>query len=373
MNLSIRKLTVLLCMAMFLASLSGCSNLARKTPARQSGAPMTAVDQIFLLADASSSMSPEGKRLQEIDFLTAFIDSMPDAYYDAGLMAFNSKSAVLQRLKPFDRTALLKKVPSLTKMGGPTLLEASLKSIQEQLEGSRGRTAIVIVSDGLLINNHAAWFAGEDLVEAYPNTCIYTVQIGFDSNGTRSLNKLQQLTDCGGFRYASDLNSPEELGRFVHEIFFGVKPAKEAVEEAPAQDSDNDGVDDSIDQCPNTPKGAKVDERGCWVIQNLLFDYDKADIRPVYNKTLDEIVEVLKNNPSVQIRVDGHTDSIGGEKYNQALSLRRADAVVRYLITHGVSADRLTAQGWGLTRPVKSNDTDENRQANRRVELTPVN
>ncbi|MGC9326956.1 MAG: OmpA family protein [Candidatus Hinthialibacter sp.] len=371
MNLLNRKLTALLCMAIFLASLSGCSNLIRQSPL-QGGIPMTEINQIFLLADASSSMSLEGKRLQEIDFLTAFVEAMPDDCYRAGLMAFNSKSAILQRLQVFNRTSLLNKVPSLAKMGGATRLETSLKSIQEQLQGARGRTAIVIVSDGLLINNHDAWFAGADLVEAYPDTCIYTVQIGFDSKGTQSLNKLQQLTDCGGFRFASDLNSPVELRRFIHEVFYGVKPAEE-IGEAPAGDSDNDGVDDSIDQCPNTPQGAKVDERGCWVIQDLLFDYDKAEIRPEYNSILDEVVEVLKNNPSVDIRVDGHTDSIGGEKYNQALSLRRADAVVRYLITHGVSADRLTAQGWGLSRPVKPNDTPENRQANRRVELTPLN
>jgi OOP family OmpA-OmpF porin len=83
-------------------------------------------------------------------------------------------------------------------------------------------------------------------------------------------------------------------------------------------------------------------------------------------------VSVLKQNPEIKVEIQGHTDHIGTAVYNQGLSENRAKAVRDYLVRQGIASYRLTAEGYGLTQPVASNDTEEGRAKNRRVELKPV-
>jgi len=137
-------------------------------------------------------------------------------------------------------------------------------------------------------------------------------------------------------------------------------------------DSDGDGVFDYLDQCPGTPKGAGVDERGCWSLGNVLFDFEKADIKPGSHGYLDEVAEILEKNPSLKVEIQGHTDNVGSAAYNEKLSIKRAKAVMDYLKSKGISADRLPATGYGFSRPVASNDTDEGRAKNRRTEFHPI-
>jgi len=139
-------------------------------------------------------------------------------------------------------------------------------------------------------------------------------------------------------------------------------------------DDDMDGIKNSVDQCPNTPRGANVDERGCWVLQeDYLFDFDKAVVKAEYYPILDEVVKVMNDNPNLSVKLEGHTDSIGAAAYNQRLSERRAKAVMNYLVKKGrIDPSRLSTIGYGETRPIASNATREDRAKNRRVELTPI-
>jgi len=105
------------------------------------------------------------------------------------------------------------------------------------------------------------------------------------------------------------------------------------------------------------------------VLEGVNFDFDKAVIRPQDYPILDQNIVALKEWGDVDVEVAGHTCSIGTEEYNLGLSLRRAEAVRNYLVSKGVSADRLTVRGYGESRPTASNDTREGRAQNRRVEL----
>ncbi|HUX31575.1 MAG TPA: OmpA family protein [Thiobacillus sp.] len=105
------------------------------------------------------------------------------------------------------------------------------------------------------------------------------------------------------------------------------------------------------------------------VLEGVNFDFDKAVIRPQDYARLDQDVDALKAWGDVDVEVAGHTCSIGTEEYNMGLSQRRAEAVRNYLVSKGVSADRLTVRGYGESRPVASNATLEGRVQNRRVEL----
>jgi outer membrane protein OmpA-like peptidoglycan-associated protein len=129
--------------------------------------------------------------------------------------------------------------------------------------------------------------------------------------------------------------------------------------------------------CYNLPakaKAAVAAEHTGWVVaSDYLFDFDKAVIKKQYYGKLDEIAVVIKKDPKMRVEVQGHTDGVGTEKYNMKLSIKRANAVRDYLIKKGkIAADRLTAVGFGKTKPIATNDTKEGRAQNRRVELKPI-
>ncbi|MDI9527943.1 MAG: OmpA family protein [Pseudomonadota bacterium] len=150
-------------------------------------------------------------------------------------------------------------------------------------------------------------------------------------------------------------------------------------------DSDGDGVYDYLDKCPGTPAGAKVDEGGCPVPEkaeltqrgtysfgNIYFDIGKSAIKPDSRPVLDEAVKYMKENPRVRFEIQGHTDNVGSEEFNQKLSDERAEAVRAYMIEKGIAAERLTAKGYSMSVPAAPNDTKEGRAKNRRIEFKPI-
>ncbi len=123
-------------------------------------------------------------------------------------------------------------------------------------------------------------------------------------------------------------------------------------------------------EAPPPPTPAPV-VRQRIVLRGVNFDFDSSEIRADSRPVLEQAATLLKQNPDVMVSVDGFTDDVGSEAYNQALSVRRAEAVYRYLVNLGVDPERLTVHGYGESRPVASNDTEEGRAQNRRVELHP--
>jgi len=123
--------------------------------------------------------------------------------------------------------------------------------------------------------------------------------------------------------------------------------------------------------------GAKVTGREIKInlAADVLFDFDKSDLRPEAGPALEKVVAVLQAYPKAAVLIEGHTDGKGNDQYNQKLSERRADSVRRWLAEHGVGA-AMTTRGWGKTRPVAPNtkpggaDDPDGRQKNRRVEIT---
>lgn len=113
----------------------------------------------------------------------------------------------------------------------------------------------------------------------------------------------------------------------------------------------------------------QLDEKGHIAIYGILFDVDKASLKPESEKDLQEIVKLMRNYPGLKIEIQGHTDNQGSAEYNNDLSQRRAQTVKTYLITNGIDDSRLTSKGYGFSQPVASNDTQEGRGKNRRVEL----
>ncbi|KDD67473.1 membrane protein [Pseudomonas mandelii PD30] len=155
-------------------------------------------------------------------------------------------------------------------------------------------------------------------------------------------------------------------------------------------DEDDDGVFDRRDRCPDTPANTPVEHHGCPLPQypasvkpepvqsevitlsdagDVLFAFNQSELTPAAQSKLDSLMPKLQSDDVVSIKVIGHTDSVGSDTYNQALSERRASSVAAYLLSQGLAPNKLTSEGKGQSQPVADNETEEGRAKNRRVEL----
>jgi outer membrane protein OmpA-like peptidoglycan-associated protein len=147
-------------------------------------------------------------------------------------------------------------------------------------------------------------------------------------------------------------------------------------------DSDKDGIIDKLDLCPKIKgtkqnKGCpekkkevvKVDKPNNVSIYTVYFESANAEINHASKKVLNTIVQMFKKDANYKLKIEGHTDSEGGDKLNVALSKKRAKIVENYLIKEGISKDRLSTNGFGEEKPITNNNTEQGRAKNRRVEL----
>ncbi len=154
----------------------------------------------------------------------------------------------------------------------------------------------------------------------------------------------------------------------------------------PDPDNDGDGILDVKDNCPDEKENVNgvEDEDGCpdeakplvvvredqiVILEQIFFETAKAKIKKASFPICDAVVAALEKHPAIEIRIEGHTDSRGKPAYNRKLSEKRAKAVLKYFIDKGIDAGRLTAQGFGPDKPIATNETDEGRAKNRRVEF----
>lgn len=147
----------------------------------------------------------------------------------------------------------------------------------------------------------------------------------------------------------------------------------------PVPDTDKDGVNDEEDKCPTVP-GTRANN-GCpevtkemeqkmnYAAKRIFFLTGSAKLSTKSNAALNEVVKILSDDQNVKLSVEGHTDNVGKAEYNKTLSDKRANSVRTYLVSKGVDESRLTAEGFGMEKPVASNKTAAGRTQNRRVEL----
>lgn len=167
-------------------------------------------------------------------------------------------------------------------------------------------------------------------------------------------------------------------------------------------DTDSDGIVDRLDTCPDTPTGVAVDEQGCTpepiaepepepgcrapapgepislegcatgdaiVLRGVTFDTNSERLTTNAKVILNQVADALNARADIRVEIGGHTDSVGSDAYNQKLSERRARSVYAYLVARGIDPSRMQSRGYGETQPVDTNETNEGREVNRRVEL----
>jgi OOP family OmpA-OmpF porin len=253
-------------------------------------------------------------------------------------------------------------------LGGSLLMRAILQE-------DPGRVAMIMVSDAESVFHGRTVLGAQKLKGVLGDRlCIYPVQVGRDDRAAIVMEKLANLGGCGFAVNAGNLASPEAMAAYVNEIFWAPAAVRTAaastVPAGAAGDADGDGVPDSRDKCPNTPRGARTAADGCWSPQAVYFDPGQAVIKDP--RALDEAVAVLKANPGLSGEVHGHADSSASAEFNLKLSAARAEALRAYFVQQGIASERFRVAGFGETRPTASNDNAAGRALNRRAEFHPA-
>jgi OOP family OmpA-OmpF porin len=374
------------------------------------------VDVLYFILDASYSMNEGYNGLCKFKVAKSVIDNfnktMPKVTTQVALRTFGhdeeiskETTAVMAPLERYHSAALSEGLNKVTKAGGFSHLEDALSAAGKELKDNNGPMAMVIVTDGKDMGS-APLAAARALKEAHGSRlCLYTVLVGNDKGGSRLLSQMADVTGCGRAVTADSLATGAAMNAFVKEVLLsgqmdsdgdGVIDARDKCPNTPRGvkvdsvgcplDSDRDGVPDYRDRCPGTPIGVKVDANGCplpsksaevtaagtWIYKDIQFEVNKSDLRQSSFPVLDEIVGVLKEQPKLNVEIQGHTDSTGAHDYNVGLSQRRANSVKAYLVSKGIDSSRMTTKGYGPDRPIASNKTKAGRARNRRVELKPI-
>jgi len=343
----------------------------------KSGLLVQKTNSFFVLNDSSSSMSKtylgaseySGTKLDvEKNLLNKFNKSIPAIPLSSGLRSFGfgpcvdwSTSQLHQAIQPYSAPGFESAILSMQCSSGGTPLAEALSATNADLAPAPGNIALIVFSDGM--DEISPIPAAEALKAQYGDRlCIHTVWVGNDSDvgGQAVLQEISQASGCGVTTDAASIANASGMSAFVKQVFFNAgKPGP--------KDDDQDGVLNDKDKCPDTPKGAIVDKDGCWAFHGVLFDFDSDVVKSKYDPLIDNAVKVMKLNPTLTVEIEGHTDSVGSEAYNQGLSERRALSVKKEIVNQGIDGNRMTTVGFGESQPVESNDTDEGRAYNRRV------
>lgn len=186
-------------------------------------------------------------------------------------------------------------------------------------------------------------------------------------------DRLVQTAEASGLaRYQEQRG--EQLGRERDQLLVQVKSSQAAQAQRSAEIAREDATRarSQLDELRSklTELQTKKTERGLIVtLGDVLFEVDKADLKPGTMRSLNQLATGLRDDPNARIRIEGHTDSTGSRAHNMELSSQRAESVKTYLVSNGVDATRITTQGMGPDYAVASNNTAAGRQQNRRVEV----
>ncbi len=376
-----------------LALLSGCATQQATsypsftaTPAGQNNSTADfkqKVDTLFVVLDASSSTnavydgnsSGDTKFDVEKQVLHNINKTIPkNIKLSSGLRTFGfgaCSNGLVQDISNYSVNALQASLDQAQCASGGSPMENALSAAATDLDKAPGNIALLVVSDGHHISSRALT-ATQALEDKFGDRlCVYSVWVGNqgDQDGKALLQGLSAIAGCGTGITATELNSSPAVASFVEGMLFN-KTVLAPVVATVNNDTDGDGVINSRDKCPGTSKGARVNSEGCWSFNELEFGFDKAKIPAKYASLFDNAVHILKINPSMTVQIEGHTDSRGPASYNQALSVRRAQAVKDLLVSKGIDANRITVKGFGESNPIATNDTAAGRAENRRVGFT---
>ncbi len=310
-------------------------------------------DNFIILYDRSASMADMYAQTvmtelaAERKILLEKNATLPDMNWQAGIYSFTPGTGVenittyypMQAYdkKSFSRTIM--KMPREPK--GATLLQQGLWALPNILNKLTGKTVIFLFTDGQYtpVDKIPSPSVIASRLNAQFDLCFVVINTGAQKKELKEITAISKVNSCSYMvPFEKLLGNPE----WMTYALFEIQEAK--------------------------PAGSSEVVIG-YEWENILFDFDKYNVKPEYFDILDKVAAFLKEHPAARIILAGHTDSIGTREYNMNLSHQRAASVRAYLVQKGeVSADRITLSGFGFDDPVATNDTSEGRALNRRVQ-----
>ena len=325
------------------------------------------VDNFIVLFDASGSMQDQygytGQKKVDLakQIYEARTARLPDLDWNAGLYLYTPWKSFYE-MQPFNKEAFIEALdqlaayqPSMSYKNQPTPLGNAIKNLDPILAKLSGSTAVFIFSDGqFTLSQPKIWPvpAAKEIASKY-DVCFYIISSAQTPKSEKLVNDLASVNTCSRvYTFDAVLSRPE----YTTSALYMVR-------------------DKAIIETELVSKVVGVE------LDNILFDFNSADIRPDYHDELDALAKFLAENPESYVVIEGFTDSIGDPTYNLDLSRRRAESVKNYLMQKeifsageanisAVAEKRLVTLWHGKELPVASNDTAEGRQLNRRVRIT---
>lgn len=317
------------------------------------------------IADSASSLKPITTSIRSFGY--GYCDQTGDTYLH-------------QAPSPYSKEAFNTAVDTIACSHGRSDIASALKKTNADLSGTTGNISVLIISDGLLDSTYSLGAKGDAAVAALKQKygsklCVYNIWTGEESeeSGRDELIEMTKIADTAvcGEPYsvtAERLSTTEGMKDFVKALLLTPVPKPPAID-CSQLDSDGDGVNDCNDKCPNTIKGTPVNRLGCWIV-DVKFDNDRNEIKPQYFTLLNKLAaDITANFANLTIEVQGHTSNTASAAHNMKLSVSRATAVADYLNKRIHGPHKLIARGYGLTRPIDTNETAAGRANNRRVQL----
>ena len=304
-------------------------------------------DNAILMLDTSSSMNEEfrdtGKSKIELvsnEFIKR-ASYFPEIGHKFGIYLSDPWTTV-HDMQLYDRDAVAAALNNVPEKGsGPTPMLDALKSSEQVLRQLSGKTAMFIFSDGKHHSGNRPLELAKRFAADY-GVCFYVISAAKEKQYQKMLERVGQVNACSRvIPLKTFLDRPD----YTIGALMKVKATERVV--------------------TTTEKrivGLKA--------ENGTFDFNESEIRASDRRELDEVGEFLRSQPQSYVVLNGYTDNVGSEEYNLALSRKRAESVASYLTGRpGVGRERIVLQWYGYANPIASNDTEEGRAKNRRVEM----
>ena len=319
------------------------------------------VTNFIILADESGSMfasdreSGKTKAFLSREVLLKLNEQIPDMDYTAALQIFLPQKTLIGP-RQYDRNYFRSKIAKLyTRIDPknepvPTPLGSAILSLSKMLDQFTGKTAIIIVTDGMSNIGPSPFESAMEVWGTYPNTCFHIISLADKDEGRKIVRDVAGVNSCALADGRVLLSDDAAMENLVKRIF----STEVVMEEPPRQAAELLAA-----TAEETPAAFNI----------MYFDFGKAEITADETGYLDANIDRLNADAGLKVRIEGHTDWTGSEGYNQGLSERRARAVYDYLINTGISPQRMESAGYGENRPAVSNLTAEGRRLNRRVEI----
>lgn len=338
------------------------------------------VDNLIFMLDDSDSLLHRKKGVLRRDLALALLDRLELTIpknislaqglriFGPNANEFDFKNTLLYGMAQNDNEGLKKLIINNTpadSMFNP--LAQALEAEYLEMKRVKGRTAIIVISD-FSSPYHQALLDTADMIDEYyqGRIKVYPVLIGADPAAFKLASTLPDRVGGGFTIRAARLNDSAAIGDFMENVLFDISSPPPVISErgktVPPQTKAP-----AVKQPPPLSYKKLQHDKVLRVHLKTLFDFDKAVIKPQYQRRLEEVVHFMKKYPDTTTILEGYTCSIGSEAYNLRLSERRALAVKDYLVKRGVAAGRLGIKAYGESRPIADNSTLAGRIKNRRV------